>query len=92
MSKADEAVLRTGIGSRETRDDEKPLRLAKLEKPDRPEALLVGFSKIEKLLRRLAEVLEAEVKLAELLAVPVSKVAARSIVCWKGLKRAVLLG
>lgn len=68
------------MGSRETRVDEKPLMLAKLERPDRPDALPVGFSRMEKLLRRLGEVLEAdELRLAELLAVPTSKVAARSI-------------
>ena len=68
------------MGSRETRDDEKPLMLAKLERADRPDALPEGFSRMEKLLRRLGEVLDAdELRLAELLAVPVSKVAARSI-------------
>lgn len=81
------------MGSRETRDDEKPLILAKLERPDRPDELSVGFSRMEKLLRRLGEVLDdEELRLAELLAVPVSKVASRSIMVNTGEEAVQVVG
>ena len=58
----------TGMGRRETRDE---LRLAKLANPERPDEVPVGFSReMEKLLRRLALALEAELGLVELLVVP----------------------
>lgn len=80
-SNVEEALLSTGMGSK---DGDSPFRLAKLERVARVDGL-VGFSAMEKLLRRLGVELDGDdERLAALLPEPISKVADRSMMGRQG--------